>query len=101
MSTPKPKLRWFQFSLRTLLVFVTLCAIPCSWLAIVVQQAKRERAAVATIEKLGGRVVWTNPIGPVWLRSVLGNDFGRSVEKVYLQDPQVTDADLEPLKGLR
>ena len=46
-------------------------------------------------------MVWTNPIGPVWLRSVLGNDFGRSVEKVYLQDPQVTDADLEPLKGLR
>jgi hypothetical protein len=30
ITAPTPKLRWFQFSLRTLLVFVTLCAILCS-----------------------------------------------------------------------
>jgi len=27
-------LRWYQFSLRTLLVFVTLCAMACSWLGV-------------------------------------------------------------------
>jgi hypothetical protein len=56
MTVAKPKLRWFQFSLRTLLVFVTLCAIPCSWLAVKMQQAKRQREAVVAIEKLGGFV---------------------------------------------
>jgi len=29
-AVPKPKLRWFQFSLRTLLVFVTLVSALCS-----------------------------------------------------------------------
>jgi hypothetical protein len=41
MDAPKPKLRWFQYRLRTLLVVVTLFAIPCSWLAVKRQQAKR------------------------------------------------------------
>jgi len=40
MTTPKPTRRWFQYSLRTLLVLVTVCAIPCSWLGVKVQQAK-------------------------------------------------------------
>ena len=30
---PKRKRRWFQFSLRTLLIFTVICAIPCAWLA--------------------------------------------------------------------
>jgi hypothetical protein len=34
MTDPTPSRRRLQFSLRTLLVFVTLCAIPCSWLAV-------------------------------------------------------------------
>ena len=54
MKTDLPKRRWFQFSLRTLLVFVTLCAIPCSWLAVKLRQMKREEAAAAVIEKAGG-----------------------------------------------
>jgi hypothetical protein len=58
MSDPKPKRRWFQFSLRALLVFVTLCAIVCSWLTVKLQQAKRQREAVAEFEKLGGAVFY-------------------------------------------
>jgi hypothetical protein len=34
MKTPRPTRRWLQFSLRALLVLVTLSAIPCSWLAV-------------------------------------------------------------------
>jgi hypothetical protein len=30
-TEPKRKRRWFQFSLRTLLIFVLICAIPCAW----------------------------------------------------------------------
>ncbi len=38
MTDPKPKLRWFQYSLRTLLIVVALWAIACScfasWFAV-------------------------------------------------------------------
>ncbi len=55
-AVPKRNPRWFQYSLRTLLIVVTLFAIPCSWLAVKRQQAKREREAAAEIVKLGGVV---------------------------------------------
>jgi hypothetical protein len=38
----KPRLRWYQFSLRSLLIFVTLCAIACSWLATWMQGQRRQ-----------------------------------------------------------
>jgi hypothetical protein len=41
MEASEPKRRWFQYSLRVLLVFVTLCAILCSWLAVKLRQARR------------------------------------------------------------
>ncbi len=36
---PPIKLRWFQYSLRTLLIVVMLCAIPCIWLAPILSWA--------------------------------------------------------------
>lgn len=45
------KRRWYQFSLRTLLIFVTLFAISCSWFAVKLQQARRQREAVEKIRK--------------------------------------------------
>jgi len=33
LASPSRKRRWLQFSLRTLLVFVTLCSVACGWLA--------------------------------------------------------------------
>jgi hypothetical protein len=38
----KRKLRWNQFSLRSLLIFVTVFAFACSWLSVKRQQAKRQ-----------------------------------------------------------
>jgi hypothetical protein len=99
MSDTKIKLRWFQYSLRTVLIIVTLCAIPCSWLALKMRQAKRQREAVAAIEKLGGGVLLSEPSGPKWLRSLVGEDFSQSVESVQLDNTQATDSGLEHLKG--
>jgi hypothetical protein len=45
-DTTRPKRRWFQYSLRTLLVFMVLASIPMSWLAVKMQQARRQREAL-------------------------------------------------------
>jgi Leucine-rich repeat (LRR) protein len=99
-DTPKPKCRWFQFRLRTLLVLVTLCAIPCSWLGVKMRQARRQRDAVAAIKKLGGVVVWSKPAGPRWLREILGDDFFKDVFYVGAVGSEVTDVGLNYLDGL-
>ncbi|NQT16725.1 MAG: hypothetical protein HQ582_28465 [Planctomycetes bacterium] len=126
----KRKHRWFQFSLRTLLVFVLLVSIGMSWLGVQLDRARKQREAVEAIEKAGGSVLYgyeLTPSGssvPMWLRELLGEDFFfdvsgvvgarhdfgdaglehlnglTSLQGLYLDDMQVTDAGLEHLKGL-
>jgi hypothetical protein len=102
MPDPKPKRRWFQYSLGTLLAFVALCALACSWLAVKMRRAERQRNATTAIEKLGGSVAWDDRVSkwPRCLRNVLGDDFFVSVKDVWLNSTEVTDAGLEHLKGL-
>ena len=52
---PKPVRRWYQFSLRTLLLVMTVFAV---WLGIKIHQARQQKQAVAAIEKLGGTVYY-------------------------------------------
>ena len=93
--------RWrFQFSLRSLLLFALVVAIPCSWLETEMQRAKKQKEAVERITKEGEDVpvfgwgsmkqTWKLP-GMVWydydlppkrkepsanwLRKLLGKDF--------------------------
>ncbi len=100
---PKPKRRWFQYSLGTLLLFVTVCAVPCSWLSVKMRQAERQREAATAIEKLGGKVRWDSKASgkPAWLRGLLGDHFFNTVRSVDLVGTKATDAGLENLKGLR
>ena len=53
---PKPKLRWFQYRLRSLFILTFLVAIPCSWLAVTIQGQGRQHEAAEAILKAGGRV---------------------------------------------
>ena len=48
---PLPKLRWYQYSLRTLLLFVLLCSLLCSWFAT---RATNQRDAVCAIRSISG-----------------------------------------------
>jgi hypothetical protein len=71
MQTEPPKRRWYQFSLRTLLIFTVVCAIAAGWLGKRVAQKRNERKAVAAVVKLGGMVLYdyevlksTKPPGP-------------------------------------
>ena len=42
-AAPPFKLRWYQYSLRSLFVFMTLCAVACSWFAVKKRQADEQR----------------------------------------------------------
>ena len=116
----QPVRRWFQFSLRALLLFVTLACGALGWLGIEVQKAERQKAAVIELENLGGRVAYDfqfdstgrmfpfyskpmrMPPAPAWL-SWLGDDFFRSVRQAVLwgvDDQLVVDDDLAQLAGL-
>ncbi len=115
MDRPE-KRRWFQFSLRTLLVFVTLCAILCSWVGEGIRQAEREKTAERAISPLGAHVQFnlgeldffdcavsaefSNPekIGDKELEYV--KEF-RWLRHLDLANTKVTDKGLEFLAGLK
>jgi hypothetical protein len=103
-TSPKSKRRWYQYSLRTLMILVTLFAVACSWFAVKLGQAKRQREAVEALIKLGAFVGYDSELnsdgfmlirgvktpGPEWLRKVLGDDFFKTVTYVNLTGSDVT-----------
>jgi Leucine Rich repeat len=100
---PKRKRRWFQFSLRTLMILTLLvCVGMATWVIPMKNRAERQKAAVAVILKEGGEVdydYWPlrkEPPGPIWLRKLLGDDFFTTVDGVTLK----TDAGMKLLDDL-
>ena len=112
-ETPKrPGLRWFQYSLRTLLLAMLLASIAMSWVAVKVQRGREQKEAVKAIKSLGGEVHYDyefdasggEPIAPAWLRSILGEDCFAIVVSVSFPSWSVPDAALdhpEHLSGLQ
>lgn len=124
---PNPHRRWLQFSLRTLLIVMTLLAMA---LGTAMLPAERQRRAVRTVRGLGGSVSYADPLAEEslfvsQLRVRLGRDYFdvvkeidlvgtpasdqdlaqlrrlTHVERLFLDDTQVTDAGLENLQGLK
>ncbi len=74
---PKPRRRWLQFSLRTLMVLMLIWSIPCGWVAWKVRQAREQRQAVEAVMGMLGHVLY-EPKGipaPKFLQPLLGDDF--------------------------
>ena len=107
-QTDNPRRRRFRFSLRTLLVFVTVASAGCGWLGYKVRQARRQREAVEVIQRLDGSVKYDYqfdsdesliesplPPGPIWLRKLLGDDFFANVRGVLIRSPLTRDDDLD------
>ena len=106
--TEKKKLRWFQFSLRALLVFVLLVSIGMSWLGVKMDQARKRREAVEAIERAGGGVTYdyqsgnrsAEPPVPKWARATFGDDFFFDVIAVWANEADFGDDEAVYLKRL-
>jgi hypothetical protein len=57
-KTAKPRRRWLRFSLRTLLIVVTVLSVPLGWIGWRLEQVRREQATITSIEKMGGTVLF-------------------------------------------
>jgi hypothetical protein len=79
-TEPKRKRRWLQFSLRTLLIGVTLLAVPCAYVGWQAKIVRDRRALLDSIKAAGGgdeTAMFYNsasPPPPPWLRRILGDE---------------------------
>ena len=99
----KPKRRWYLFSLKTLLVALSLlCLAPGGYVVYEHAKARRQKAAVEAIENLGGTVKydWTVPVRSAKMRQALGDESFGNVNSVQLNGTQVTDFSLANLTDL-
>jgi hypothetical protein len=64
LTMPTSRRRWYQFRLSTLLIVVTLLALPCGYFATKVEQARRQRVGIETIRGLGGSVHYDYEVAP-------------------------------------
>jgi hypothetical protein len=109
--TLKPRRRWLQFSLRTMMVLMLVFGAGLGWLAHEVRQAREQRVVAETITESGGDVLYDwqldgrPPPGPAWLQTLLGtNLFGTAVCVGYEGPKTFDDNDLallQRLPGLR
>jgi len=87
-NSPPRKRRWFQYTLRALLVLMLLASIGFSWLAVKLQQARRQQKAVEAIVRLGGQVEYDRS---------LEEGFLASVEVASFSGTRLSDGDLQHL----
>jgi hypothetical protein len=111
-----PKLRWYQWRLRSMFILTLVVAIGMSWIAVTMRHQRRQKAAAEEIEKAGGSVQCESTwLGRLMhddsLVSVTSADFSsRSSERVNgvmvrmngepISDRSVTDKAIVHLQGL-
>jgi len=102
-SVPR-KRRWFQFSLRTMLILMLLFGGVFSWLGLEVKRGLEQRHAVQAIQALGGQLLFTDASSFAqrnkWLRSLVGDEAVLDVWVVAFGSTHVTDEGLVHLRGL-
>ena len=98
---PKRKRRWFQFSLRTLMIVVSLLAVPLGYVGWQAKIVRERRCALSAITESGGHI-WTRegycsstepgagrmppdewPSEVPWLRRLLGDEHVASIQLAW------------------
>jgi hypothetical protein len=106
MDRPKVKRRWYQFSLRWLLIFTTLVALSCALVGRKISRKRIEQSAVEALRKKDAFVLYdynrngTEPMGPSWVKWLLGENYLSDVEKVDAYLTEFGDDDLAIVKDL-
>jgi hypothetical protein len=112
-GSPASARHWYQHRLRTPLLIILACSLVCSWLAMRMHRASKQREAVAAIRALEGDAFYdyqfdssgrgrlhAQPSTPLWLRNLLGDDFFADVWHVGIEASTITDADIECIRDL-
>ena len=110
MSSPKPRRRWYQFGLSTLLIGLTLISLPLGYIAWEREQCRRGQQA---LDALGDHFFRRSPehYGYVgrpethssrsdWVKVILGDDQYREVEFADLIGDDVSDNDMQHFASL-
>lgn len=102
MNSNSPKRRWFQYSLKTLFIAITLASLAMGLLFV--SPAQRQRAAVQRVHRLGGsywyaEVKTKEPWASRQLRKWLPRDFFDKVAGVNLYATPTKDADLSDFRS--
>ncbi len=107
---PKPKLRWYQFSLRTLLIATLVTGVFFGWLGTRLQRARKNREAEAEVFRIRDEIAKAQAesdlrypeCSPSWLERLIGDPV--VVPRVHsVRTPvgrEIDDTFLEHLKGL-
>jgi len=103
--------KWKRFTVRSLLIAVTIFAIPLGWMATRIQTARRQQTATAKLESAGatvmdyhftvgqnGQLVADREFPRVSaFRAVLGDDFFSDVVEVNASHTEISGSDLVAL----
>jgi Ran GTPase-activating protein (RanGAP) involved in mRNA processing and transport len=80
-TTERKHRRWFSYSLKTLLLVVTVLCVLLCWK---LQAVNKQRQAVSAIRKVGGDVIYDFEKEPHWLARFVGIDFLHDVIDVRI-----------------
>lgn len=93
--------RPIQFSLRALLLLVTLISAGFAWLHLQIETQKRQHASAVQFEAWGAQIGWNARAEeakencPRWLRAALGDVFFEEVGLIDLRHSAVSDEQLK------
>jgi len=94
-----------RYSLRTLLILMTLCCLVFGAWAVYVNPYRQQQRSLAVVNRLQGTVSRVPAEGPAWqgwlVTTMLGPDAFARVVVVDLNHKNITDADLRQLSGLK
>jgi Leucine-rich repeat (LRR) protein len=108
------RIRRCQYTVRTLLVLMLVVSVACSWLAVGIRRANKQREALASLlqpcelgyidydyelDPCGNRVPNPRLPGPAWLHRLLGDDFFRTVASLRFER-DITSQNLPLLRTL-